>query len=232
MNGITYSIIACYIDKGMKSKGSKCLMEFNKKKLLDYQIEQIISGHKSSVPYEIIIITNFETPKIVKYFNSKIKVIDLDEHTNPLAKTCQESIYSNVFFIDYGCVYNADIIKEIINNDQSCVASVRNNKLNTLDIGLIIDYDTNTVQHLFFDLPPDNKFANMFFLQSDCVTDIKNNRKLQRSNLMYFEILNSLISSGNAIYNFSITDPNVFIFFNHMRQKHGITKFIKQNSIN
>ena len=37
MTGITYAIIACYIDKGMKSKGSKCLMEFNKKKLLDYQ---------------------------------------------------------------------------------------------------------------------------------------------------------------------------------------------------
>ena len=40
-NGITYAIMGSNIDKGMKSKGSKSLIEFNKIKLLDYQIYQI-----------------------------------------------------------------------------------------------------------------------------------------------------------------------------------------------
>ncbi len=226
--GITYAIIACYVDKGMKSKGSKSLMEFNKKKLLDYQIDQILTAHDSKIPYEIIIISNFDTQKIIKYFGQKIKVINLcEENTNPIAKTCEIAIYGNIFFIDYGCVYSANLIKNICTQNESLIISTKNNKISKLDIGITTDY-SNTVQHLFFDLPNNIKFTNMFLLDTDSKNTIKSNKSLHRFNLMYFEILNSLISLDHKIHNSFIKDTS-FIFFNNTRQKNAINKFIKQH---
>lgn len=226
--GITYAIIACYIDKGMKSKGSKCLIEFNKTKLLDYQIEKILAAHNSRTPYEIIIITDFETQKIIKYFGKKIKVINFNNDINPVAKACNEAAYGRIFFIDYGCIYSADLIKNICAQNKSVIISSKNNKISKLDIGATIDYSNNTVQHLFFDLPNSTKFTNMFLLDKQSTNQIKKNKNLHRFNLMYFEILNNLISLNHKIYSLQIKDTS-FIFFNNTRQKNAITKFIKQH---
>jgi hypothetical protein len=204
-------------------------MEFNKKKLLEYQIEQILLGHDQNIPYEILVVTNFETTKILKYFNDKATVVELENKINPVAKVCIESKYSSILFIDYGCIYSYKIIRSISSRDISSVATSKYTKSNQLDIGITINNSDNTIHHLFFDIPNSVKFANMFYLLSDSVDKIKNNINLQRYNLMYFEILNHLINMGDNIYNTSITD-NLFIFFNNMRQKNAITKFIKQNS--
>lgn len=226
--GITYAIIACYIDKGMKSKGSKSLIEFNKIKLLDYQIEKILIAHNNCIPYEIIIITDFETQKIIKYFGKKIKVVNFNNDINPVAKACYEAAYSNIFFIDYGCIYSADLIKNTCSQNQSVVISSKNNKISKLDIGVTTDYSNNTVQHLFFDLPNNTKFANMFLLDSQGTNQIKKNKNLHRYNLMYFEILNNLISLNHKMYSLQIKDTS-FIFFNNTRQKNAIIKLIKQH---
>jgi choline kinase len=225
MTGITYAIIACYIDKGMKSKGSKCLMEFNKKKLLDYQIDNIISGHNKKIPYEIIIITNFETQKIQKNFSQKAKVIEHKEMVNPIVQISEEAKYKNIFYIDCGCVYS----KEIINNlkfADSFILAIKNKTSNELDIGITKD-NTDNIMHMFFGLEG-SKFTNMFYLSESDTTRILKNITIHRNNLLYFEIINFLVNQGSLI----ITRPikkNLFIFFNNVRQKNGITKFIKNN---
>jgi hypothetical protein len=226
--GITYAIIACYIDKGMKSRGSKCLMEFNQTKLLDYQIEKILLAHNNSIPYEIIIISNFDTQKILKYFGKKITVINCDEDTNPVARACSVANHDNIFFIDYGCIYTSNLIKGVCVKNESVIISTKNNKISKLDIGVTTDYSNDTVQHLFFDLPNDIKFANMFLLDTKSVGQINNNKNLHRHNLLYFEILNKLISFGHKINSLQIKD-NSFIFFNKTRQKNAIIKFIKRH---
>lgn len=225
MNGITYAIIACYIDKGMKSKGSKSLMEFNKKKLLDYQIENIISGHNSKIPYEILIITNFETQKIQKNFSKKAKIIDLKKTTNPISQISSESNYKNIFFIDYGCLYSKKIINESKFN-KSFVLSIQNKNSNDLKIGITQNID-NHIEHMFFDLD-EYKFTNMFYLSEIDTEKVLNSSNLCRYNLLYFEIINFLISNGSSITNRTI-NKNSFIFFNNARQKNGIIKFIKNN---
>lgn len=226
MNNITYAIIGCYVDKGMKSKGSKFLFNFNSQKLLDFQIKQIKDSNKNNKNYEIIVITNFETQKIQKLFGNQIKVIDTEIDTNPIIKICQLSLYKNIFFIDYGCVYTKKIIDKIPIN-KSFIVSTLTHKNNKLDIGITVDYNDN-VEHLFFDLP-DKKFTNMFFLKNDVVEFLLKQKTVHRNNLMYFEILNYVLDNGFKIKN-QLINNDMFIYFNHMRQKNGINKFITKNS--
>ena len=225
MIGITYAIIACYVDKGMKSKGSKCLMEFNKKKLLDYQLDNIISGHNKKIPYEIIIITNFEIQKIQKSFAKKAKIIECNKLTNPIAQISEEAKYKNIFYIDYGCIYSKKIINDLPFAN-SFILAIKNKVTNELDVGVTKD-DTNIIKHMFFGLE-DCKFTNMFYLSELDTKIVSQNASLHRNNLLYFEILNFLIGQGSTIINRSI-NKNLFIFFNNARQKNGITKFIKNN---
>jgi hypothetical protein len=227
MDGITYAIIACYIDKGMKSRGSKSLIEFNKQKLLDYQIQQIKSGHKSKIPYEIIIVTNFDSQKIEKIFARKIRVCELNKKINPIIRACEFSKYKNIFFIDYGCVFNKSLIELTQKNIKSSYIITTNLKKTELDIGIIYDHKTKLVQHMFFDLP--DKFTNMFFLQESFINKLLSESLVHRHNLMYFEILNYLVDQNCDIYNYRVAANSFFIYFNNMRQKNGISKFIKTN---
>lgn len=227
MNGITYAIIACNIDKGMKSCGSKTLIQFDKQTLLDYQINQIKAGHKKKIPYEIILITNFEFNKISKTFGSKIIVYHLDDNKNPIIQTCNISKFKTIFFIDYGCVYTKETISEVSQLNNSYILTTKD-KNNTLDIGVSINYDNGNAQYLFFDLTND-KFSNMFILQEYDTNKIMSAKKLSQKNLMYFEILNYLLDNGTKILNHCVKNKT-FIYFNNVRQKNAISKFIRINS--
>lgn len=230
MNNISYIIIACYIDKGMKSKGSKCLIEFNRTKLLDYQIDQIEKNHKNKNDYEIIVISDFEYIKILKQFSNKAKIVSYEQNKNPIAQGCTIAKYKNIFFIDYGCVFiNKSISKLDIN--QSFILSIKSNK-NTAkkEVGAIINDQNSLVEHMFFDLL-DHYFTNIFFLIASDSQKIINDKHYHRFNLLYFEIINSLIASGSKIYNQNILN-NEYIYFNNMDQKNGISKFIKKHSLN
>lgn len=219
MNNISYVIIACYPDKGMKSYGSKSLLEFSKKKLLQHQIDCIkgIGGHKN---YEIIVISDFETNKLQKYFGDQIKIIPLENH-NPVYTGCKASKYDHAIFIDYGCVFNKRIITNI--NKESCVI-VNNNKNSKLEIGCVIE--DRKIKHIFFDLP-DNKFCNIFSLSNGDKNKILHTDGFDYFNLLSFEIINMLLDSGSIFKVHDIKNED-FLFFNHMRQKNAVNKFIKK----
>jgi hypothetical protein len=227
-DGITYAILACYVDKGMKSKGSKSLIEFGNQKLLEYQIDKIKKANKNSKSYDIIVITNFEYTKIARSFHNQVYVYNLEDGVNPIAKACDVSKYKDIFFIDYGCLYTKEIvnIRQTKDNDGS-VVFVTKNKNVKLDIGVLLN-DNNTAKHLFFDLH-DKKFTNMFFLCENDVNHIKATKKMHQENLMYFEIINYLIEYHKSNMSTINIDGNMFMYFNHMRQKNGISKFISKN---
>ena len=176
----------------MKSKGSKSLIEFGNKKLLDYQIDKITKNNKHTKSYEIIVITNFEYHKIAKSFQDKVIVHHLDENINPVAKICELSKYKNIFFIDYGCLYTKETIDNKIEKNNKSTVFITKNKNTKLDIGVLLNAN-NTARHLFFDLP-NQKFTNMFFLCQADVMAILKNKKMYQENLMYFEILNYLVN--------------------------------------
>lgn len=226
MNNISYVIIACYPDKGMKSYGSKALMLFNNQRLLDYQIANIHKSQNQKHNYEIIIISDFDTQKISKLYSSKAHVVGLNNQ-NPIHRGIENATYKNILFMDYGCVFDYSILKNI-STGESSIMCVQNQKANKLEIGCIVDTNTQTLQHMFFDLP-ENKFCNIFFISSDDSTKIKNNSDYQLNNLLCFEIINKLKADGSSIRIISVPN-NKFLYFNNMRQKYGISKFIKNTA--
>lgn len=226
MNNISYIIIACYPDKGMKSYGSKALMLFNNQRLLDYQIANIHKSQNKKHNYEIIVLCDFDTQKISKLYSSKARIIDLDDQ-NPIYRGAQQAKYKNLLFIDYGCVFEYSVIKNI-SIDKSSIMCAQNYKSNKLDIGCIIDEKNKTLQHMFFDLP-ENKFCNIFFISSNDANKIVDNEDYHPNNLLYFEIINKLKSDGSDINIINIPS-NKFLYFNNMRQKYGISKFIKNST--
>lgn len=220
MHEISYIIVACYPDKGMKSCGSKSLLDFGKKKLLQYQLDAI---SKNKLPNsEILVISDCDTFKIRKLLQTQGKVIPLENY-NPIYTGCLYAKYKNIVFIDYGCVFKSTIIKTKKNiDDQSCVVCI--DKQPKLDIGCIID--KNEIQHIFYDLP-NNKFAKIFYLCEQDKKKILLNKNLSYFNLLPFEIINSLIETG-SVFTINNIRSEDFIYFNHMRQKNDVTKFIKK----
>lgn len=219
MNNISYVILACHPDKGMKSYGSKSLMVFNNKKLLEHQINTIHNFNKKH-NYEIVVVSSFETHKLQKIVND-VKILDTED-CNPIIKACKNVKYNNILFIDYGCVINQQTLYEI-NLDYPFVVCMKNSKNTNLDIGCIID--NNTIANIFFDLP-ENKFCNMFYITKDYINKLIKNKYYHKKNLLYFEIINMLISSG-SIFKPAYIDSNNYIYFNNMRQKNVINKFIQ-----
>jgi hypothetical protein len=227
-NGITYAIMGCNIDKGMKSKGSKSLIEFNKKRLIDYQINQINLAHENkNIDYEIVIITNFEYSKIEKLYGNKLSVYELETEKNVVIKGCEISKYKSIFFIDYGCVFESEAIIKTLEQVRSTVLGSKSLN-NNLEMGISID-KSDSIHSLFFDLS-EKRFSNMFFLCEHHIKYLLNNKDLHRSNLMYFEIINTIIDDqAHKIYYQQIKN-NLFIYFNNTRQKNGISKFIKKHN--
>lgn len=224
MNNVSYVILACYPDKGMKSYGSKSLMLFNSKRLLDYQINVINNINKYNKNYEIIIISSFETAKLQKIF-SDVRVINCD-NTNPVHLACNKSIYPNLLFIDYGCVFNEKVLLNMDKDNSSSVLCMNGSKgVSNLEIGCIIDQQTSDLINIFFDLP-ENKFCNIFYVVEKDKNKILEKKIYQTTNLLYFEIINILIND-NTNFKVRYTNNNNYIYFNNMRQKNAINKFIK-----
>lgn len=219
MNSISYILIACYPDKGMKSYGSKSLIEFNNKKLLQHQIDSIKLYNKAK-NYEIIVVSSFETQKIEKAFGSQVKIISLKEY-NPIYTGCSLAKYNHVIFIDYGCIFNKNVL---YNLNKGSYVSITNHKNIKIDIGCTTE--DNRIKHIFFDLPY-NKFCNIFSFSELDKNKILQNKNLNYFNLLSFEIINKLIDSGSLFKTNNISN-NDFLFFNHMRQKNAVNKFIKK----
>lgn len=230
MNNISYVIIACYIDKGMKSKGSKCLIEFNNTKLLDYQIYQILKNHKGNDNFEIIVISDLEYGKILKQFSNKASIIQYEKNKNPIAQACLAAKYKNIFFIDYGCVFTKNVVNKFDTNESFIFCIKANSNMPRKEVGAIINQDNFLIEHMFLDLH-DNYFTNIFFLTEQDTNKIIVKKQNHRFNLLYFEIINNLVASGSNIKNKYVA-CNDYIYFNSMGQKNGITKFIKKHTTN
>jgi len=224
MHDVRYVILACYPDKGMKSAGSKGLLYFDQKRLLEFQISSIKKNHKSK---KITVIVEFDHQRVQKAINEidpKIDVI-VSENQSPISIACSKHPQENLCFIDYGCVFNKSLIDQLTFKTSEIVCVKDSSHHNNLDVGCTID--NGYIQHMFLDLPK-NKFSNIFAINKTDSQKINSNKVFQKHNLLYFEILNLLIYYESLLKPIFINDH--FIFFNHMRQKNAINKFVKKNS--
>lgn len=220
MTKTTYIIIACHIDKGMKSFGSKGLLVFNNKKLLEHQISWI--KNKKNKGNQVIILADFDFPRLQKTFSKTTRVIN-NNNANPIYNGCSLADNNNICFIDYGCLFHGSVIDKLDKCKKSTIVTTNSSK--DLDVGCIVNKNYN-IEHMFIDLP-DNKFCNMFLLSSDDISKVKTDLFFQRKNLLYFESLNRLVETGSQIDILNLKQKD-FFYFNNMRQKNAISRFIKK----
>ncbi len=218
MNDVYYIIIACYPDKGMKSYGSKGLIKFENKSLLDHQISWIKKYSKN----KIIIIADFDIQKLHKHFDSQIQIID-SEQKNPIGVCCRKFTDKKLCFIDYGCVFDKKVLCNLGCETSEIVCSKATTKNTNLDVGCTIN--NGYIENMFLDLP-NNKFCNIFTISKNDSEVIS--KCLTNNNLLYFEIINLLIDSGSKVKPVYLDN---FLYFNNMRQKNAINKFIKKYSV-
>jgi len=211
-----YIIVACQPDKGIKSYGSKGLIYFKDKRLLDHQIFWIKKEIKNS---NIFIVADFDYCKINK--NISGSEIIYANGKNPILTCCSLFKDKNLCFIDYGCIFKENDVSNFtfINSEVLCIRE--SNSGSNLDIGCTIT--NNSIEHIFFDLPK-NKFCNIFTINKEDNNKINTNNSFQKNNLLYFEFYNLLIRLGSKIS--PVYSMNPFIYFNNMRQKNEINKFI------
>lgn len=213
----TYIIVACYPDKGMKSCGSKGLLNFADRRLMDYQIDWLAKTSSSN----IVIIADFDYMKIQKHYH-QYNTINANGK-NPVRIACENYPDRNLCFVDYGCIFGKENLRKFtfLTSEIMCIKNPQKN--NNLDVGCTIH--NGYIEHMFFDLPS-NKFCNIFSITAQDSKKIVDSIDFHNHNLLYFEILNLLI------YHHSVIKPvyieKDFIYFNNMRQKNAINKFIKK----
>jgi len=182
------------ITKGMKSIGSKALLEVSKNlTVIDYQIQYL---KRFYYPVNIYICTGFEHDKIVKK-TSKYKNItyvynpdyDDDNQSGSLIKCLQEYSINNAIIINNGILPLDKLTIDIL---YSSIPITSKDPKTQFDIGC---NDTNQIKYLFYDLP--NRWLEFAYLNKQTIEKIIELYKDKKYNKLFlFELLNILMDHG------------------------------------
>lgn len=194
----TAIILVSEITKGMKSIGSKALLNIDSNTtIIDHQIHYIKKYYN---PNQIILCTGFDHDRIVertkKYKNIKYsynKDYAKDNQVGSLVRCFEDfkSIISNALIITNGLMlFN----KIKIESGSSTYFIESNDKKTTFEIGTnIIDNEG----YLFYDLM--HKWVEFIFLDDSCINIVKSSINKNNSQLFLFELVNSMRSSNNEV---------------------------------
>jgi len=185
------------ITKGMKSIGSKALLNLSKNiTIIDHQIQYL---KKYYYPINIYICTGFEHDKIIKK-TSKYKNIfyiysksyETDNQCHSLIQCLQSHNLDNAIVVTNGVVL---LDKIPINANESSLV-ITNKKCKThFDIGTTDLLDS---RYLFYDLP--NKWMEYVFLNKESIEKILTiSQTKECGKLFLFELINLLMDDGIKI---------------------------------
>lgn len=205
------------ITKGMKSIGSKSLLQINQKEtILDYQIKYIKKFYKKS---HIYLLTGFDSEKIEKktskYSNITIVYNNNYEHSNQAESLIQYITgYNpdNCLIINNGVLLKEKLL--IKNNNSTIFTSCKNHT--DFNIGISHNNENkNRITYLFYGLP--NQWIECVFLDREAINTIHHiSKKRKLSNLFLFELLNLVLDNGLPLYNYPITNnKNILKINNH-----------------
>lgn len=193
-------IIVPEITKGMKSIGSKALLEIKKAKcVLDYQIECIKNIDNS---IKITVATGFESDKIVKILE---QYDNIDYVYNPKYQLTNQAeslrLYlqhnpntSNLFIMSSGVLFKSkSIVKSMLKGDSKIF--VLNKQKENFTLGCA---DQTLLEYIFYDLP--RPWSECFYLNKATLHWLKNFIMDNNVNQMYlFEIINEILNNNLQI---------------------------------
>lgn len=204
-------IVAPEITKGMKSIGSKALLEVNKKSILDHQIHYLNRYYPHN---HICIATGFEHDKIKKrtsrYHNVSYSFNPEYESTNQgksIELYLKEYDPTNLLIINNGILFNSKLFIP----EESTMYAFKKTKP-----GFNIGFNElgSNVYYVFYDLP--KPWAECIFLDNNTIQKLKfiiSRKKI--SQLFLFEILNLLIDSDTKLTSTIINQKDILKINNH-----------------
>lgn len=215
-------ILAAEVTKGMKSVGSKALLELNKQSILDHQIHYLNRYYHGNT---ICVATGFEHDKIKKRTNKYHNVdccfnqhYESTNHGKSLDLYLQNHDPKNLLLITNGVlIYNKLIIP-----DYSVIYGLKKTKPG-FNIGF--NKANDKVYYVFYDLP--NIWSECVFLDHNAIQSLKNltiNRNI--SQLFLFEILNLLIDE-NIHISYSILPQKDIIKINNHKDLYKLKNYEK-----
>lgn len=208
-------ILVPEITKGMKSVGSKALLEIkNKTSIIEYQIEYIKNIDKN---IKISIATGFESDKIVSALShhSNINFI-----FNPNFKNTNQAFSIKMYLNSYPDTTDLLLISSgVLLRDKSIVKSMLSgySKLFTIskekenfDLGCSEKPD---LEYIFYDLP--EPWSECVYLNTDAITTLKNIMdKLSVDQMYLFEILNEILYKNIILTKQVIDKKNIMKIVN------------------
>lgn len=188
-------IIVPEITKGMKSIGSKALLEVKKQKcVLDYQIESI---HNIDSSIRITVATGFESEKIAKILERHKNV---DYIYNPKYQSTNQAeslkLYldnkpdlANLLVVSSGVIFkHKSIVKSMLKGDSKIF--VLNKQKENFTLGCA---DQSLLEYVFYDLP--KPWSECFYLNKSTINWLRTFIIENTVNQMYlFEIINEILN--------------------------------------
>lgn len=217
------------ITKGMKSMGSKALLQINKHtSILDYQIQYIKKFYKN-IP--IFVLTGFDNDRIekkIKHYGNIATSFnpnyETSNQTESLISYFKQSNTNNCLIINNGILLKE---KLPINIKYSSIYTIKKYKEG---FGLGINQTNavdSVVSYLFYGLPI--QWSECVFLNSEAIKfiiEISNSIKLH--NLFLFELLNKLIDNNIIIKDITINKTNI-LKINILEDLNRIKGFYDKN---
>jgi hypothetical protein len=213
------------ITKGMKSIGSKALLNLSKNiTVIDYQIQYL---KKHYYPINIYICTGFEHDKIVKK-TSKYKNIfyvynknyETSNQADSLIQCFKTYNLDNAIIIANGIV----LLDKIPINARESSLVITNKQCKTeFDIGTT---DLLASKYLFYDLP--NKWLEYAFLDKQSINTILSISESKECNKLFlFELINLLMDNGIDI-NPILINKNLPIKINNIKDLSIAKKYYEK----
>lgn len=235
VNKISIVLLSTLPDIGIKSLGTKSLIKINAKYFIDYQLECINKTFKN-IDHEILIGSYFDYSKTYKTLNNYKKynlriikqTIDNINFGGAMADIINHTLYDNILFINYGCWFDKESLKNLIGDGKHCSIGILKNKhSDNLPTSCLIH--NNLIENIFFDIS-EYKFAELCFLNSTAKQFMLNNiNPALNYNKFMFEILNTIIENNIPVHAKFLDNKNFFFITNH-KHFNKVRKLINESS--
>lgn len=190
-------IIASLPMKGMKSAGNTALLEYSKKTLIEYHINNLLSVFPNA---DIVVVGGFEYKKLKKITQKyPVRFIhhDITDDMNEaysLLYGLKYIKYSKLLVLDVNMIIQPKIWKKIVFGKSSSVF-INNHESYDGKLGAVIQ--NGCVENIFFSLP--NKLINLFYFNKKHIKLLLDFESNHRSKFI-FELLNMTLAKEPIKY--------------------------------
>lgn len=187
----TFIILGAGTGRRMRNYGSKSLLRYKSKKVIEHQTSCIRSYSKSS---DIIFVTGFESDKIVKE-SPDCRLIEnqLFETTNTVESirlAVNASLLSNIYLIHGDIIFSRTAIS-IPDRTKAFIGMNSNGKINPGKVG--ISHQDNKLLSLSYGLT--DKWSQITYIPAQYFSTLKSQVNKASKNLSTYELINILTES-------------------------------------